>query len=82
MPQHESSIGEQSNLVETQDLLNRALSGVSPTERQLLWLAYAEEASHREIAGMLGYRENSVRPLLHKAKHRVLSVARKFLGGA
>lgn len=82
MPRTEPSIADQSKLVDTQDLLRRAFSRVSLADRKLLWLAYAEEISHREIAALMGYRENSVRPLLYKARRRALAVVRKLLGGA
>jgi RNA polymerase sigma-70 factor (ECF subfamily) len=81
MPETEPSIADKSNLVDTQDLLARAFSRVSPADRELLWLAYAEEISHREIAALTGYKENSVRPLLHRARHRALSIVHKLLGG-
>jgi RNA polymerase sigma-70 factor, ECF subfamily len=40
-------------------------------DRQLLWLAYVEGESHREIAATLGLRENSVRVLLARARQRL-----------
>ena len=81
MPDLEPSIADQSKLVHNQDLLRRALSRVRVADRELLWLAYAEEVSHRDIAEIMGYKEDSVRPLLHKAKYRALSIIRKLLGG-
>jgi RNA polymerase sigma-70 factor (ECF subfamily) len=46
-------------------------------DRQLMWLAYVEGASHREIAASLGLRENSVRVLLARARQKLV----KLLGG-
>jgi RNA polymerase sigma-70 factor (ECF subfamily) len=40
-------------------------------DRQLLWLAYVEGESHREIAITLGLSENSVRVLLARARERL-----------
>lgn len=46
-------------------------------ERQILWLAYAEEFTHEEIASIIGGRAASIRVLLSRARAR----ARKMLGG-
>lgn len=58
--------------------LGRALAKLKPRERQLLWLAYAEGASHREIAKASGMREASVRPLLFRARKKLMDL----IGGA
>lgn len=58
--------------------LGRALAKLKPRERQLLWLAYAEGASHREIAEASGMREASVRPLLFRARKKLMDL----IGGA
>ncbi len=58
--------------------LGRALAKLKPRERQLLWLAYAEGASHREIAKVSGMREASVRPLLFRARKKLMDL----IGGA
>lgn len=58
--------------------LGRALAKLKPRERQLLWLAYAEGASHREIAQASGMREASVRPLLFRARKKLMGL----IGGA
>ena len=54
--------------------LGRALAKLKPKERQLLWLAYAEGASHREIARTSGMKEASVRPLLFRARKKLLAL--------
>ncbi|HEV2246211.1 MAG TPA: RNA polymerase sigma factor [Terriglobia bacterium] len=54
--------------------LGRALAKLKPRERQLLWLAYAEGASHREIAKVSGMREASVRPLLFRARKKLMDL--------
>jgi RNA polymerase sigma-70 factor (ECF subfamily) len=58
--------------------LGQALAKLKPRERQLLWLAYAEGASHREIARTSGMKEASIRPLLFRARKKLLAL----LGGA
>jgi RNA polymerase sigma-70 factor (ECF subfamily) len=45
-----------------------------PMDRQLLWLAYVEGASHREMAATLGLREPSIRVLLSRARERLLAL--------
>lgn len=54
--------------------LGRALARMKPRERQLLWLAYAEGASHKEIAAASGMRAASVRPLLFRARKKLLAL--------
>jgi RNA polymerase sigma-70 factor, ECF subfamily len=51
--------------------VNRALARLKPRERAMLWLAYAEGASHTEIAGMLGLRPSSLKPLLFRARKKL-----------
>jgi RNA polymerase sigma-70 factor (ECF subfamily) len=51
--------------------LTRALSQLKPRERAMLWLAYAEGASHREIAQTLGLAPGSLKPLLFRARRKL-----------
>jgi RNA polymerase sigma-70 factor (ECF subfamily) len=48
-----------------------AWQALTPRERQLLWLAYAEEFSHEEIAAICGLATGSVKVLLHRARGRI-----------
>jgi len=50
--------------------LETVLHRLEPRERALLWLAYVEEYDHREIAGILGVKEASVRVLLFRARRK------------
>ncbi len=52
-------------------MLGPALKAMKPRERQLLWLAYAEGYSHREIAEITGLASASIRLLLFRARHKV-----------
>jgi RNA polymerase sigma-70 factor (ECF subfamily) len=47
---------------------------LKPRERELLWLAYAEGASHKEIADVMGLRASSVRLLLFRARQKALKL--------
>jgi RNA polymerase sigma-70 factor (ECF subfamily) len=54
--------------------LTRALDCLKPRERAMLWLAYAEGSSHREIADTLGVKTASVKLLLFRARRRLAGV--------
>ncbi|MBZ5583471.1 MAG: RNA polymerase sigma factor [Acidobacteriia bacterium] len=54
--------------------LTSAMSRLKPRERAMLWLAYAEGASHREIAEILGVRPASLKILLFRARHKLASL--------
>jgi RNA polymerase sigma-70 factor, ECF subfamily len=49
----------------------RAMSHLKPRERAMLWLAYAEGATHREIADVLGLRMTSLKPMLFRARRKL-----------
>jgi RNA polymerase sigma-70 factor, ECF subfamily len=51
--------------------LRRAMSHLKPRERALLWLAYAQGSSHKEIAQSMGLRTGSVKLLLFRARRRL-----------
>jgi RNA polymerase sigma-70 factor, ECF subfamily len=52
-------------------MLGPALKTMKPRERQLLWLAYAEGYSHREIAEITGLATASIKLLLFRARRKV-----------
>ena len=54
--------------------LSTALRELTPRERQLLWLAYVEGMSHNEIAAAVGLKSGSIRPLLFRARRRMVEV--------
>jgi RNA polymerase sigma-70 factor (ECF subfamily) len=60
--------------------LRRAMARLKPRERQLLWLAYAQGSSHREIAECLGLRAGSVKLLLFRARRRLAALLRGTRG--
>ena len=57
--------------------LRRAMALLKPRERALLWLAYAQGSSHREIAASLGLRTGSVKLLLFRARRRLANILRR-----
>ena len=62
---------------ETRTDLTRALQQLKPQQRELLWLAYAQGASHDEIADIVGVTRGSVKSLLFRARKKLASL----LGG-
>jgi RNA polymerase sigma-70 factor (ECF subfamily) len=51
--------------------MREALQQLKVRERQLLWLAYVEGASHKEIADSIGLKAATVRALLFRARHKL-----------
>lgn len=51
--------------------LTAAFAGLRARERALLWLAYAQGASHKEIAEVIGVGAGSVKALLFRARRRL-----------
>jgi RNA polymerase sigma-70 factor, ECF subfamily len=61
--------------------LGRALEQLRPREREILWLAYVEGSSHKEIAEVVGLRPASIRLLLFRARRKVAEIIRKSGSG-
>ena len=61
--------------------LGRAMRQLAPAQRSLLWLAYAQGASHEEIADVLGLRAVSVRTLLLRARRKLAALLTGDDGG-
>ena len=57
--------------------VQNALDAVSARDRQILWLAYVERFSHREIAELTGLKEQSMRPMLLRARGRLAQELRE-----
>jgi RNA polymerase sigma-70 factor, ECF subfamily len=53
--------------------VTRAMAQLKPRERSLLWLAYAQGASHEEIAATLGLKRASMKALLFRARRRLMT---------
>jgi RNA polymerase sigma-70 factor, ECF subfamily len=54
--------------------VRRAMARLTLRERSLLWLAYANGASHQEIARSLGLKTSSIKMLLHRARRRLAAL--------
>jgi RNA polymerase sigma-70 factor (ECF subfamily) len=65
---------EQAGTSEQTADFTRAMSHLKPRDRAMLWLAYAEGASHREIADVLGLRPASLKPMLFRARRRLAAL--------
>jgi RNA polymerase sigma-70 factor, ECF subfamily len=63
--------------VESQAILGPALARLKPRERQLLWLAYAEGCTHREIAKITGLAAPGIRLLLFRARRKLAGLLRR-----
>src|SRR5262245_26436042 len=50
---------------------------LSAQERAILWLAHVEEMSHREIGGILGVKEKSVRVMVFRAREKAKDLLQK-----
>ena len=54
-----------------QAAMRQAFERLKLRERELLWLAYVEGASHKEIADSTGLKPGSIRLLLYRARRRL-----------
>jgi len=54
----------------------RVMEKMKPHERELLWLAYVEGSSHREIARIVGMKEQSIRTMLFRARQKLAGLLR------
>jgi RNA polymerase sigma-70 factor (ECF subfamily) len=69
-----ASSGGQSGATERSADFSRAMQNLQPRERAMLWLAYAEGASHREIASVLGLSPGSLKTMLFRARHKLAAL--------
>jgi len=54
--------------------LARAMARLSQRERELMWLAYGQGSTHQEIAGTLGLKAGSIKPLLFRARRKLARI--------
>jgi len=60
--------------LDNQTVIRRAMARLKRRDRALLWLAYAQGASHDEIGASLGLKSASVRSMLFRARRRLAGV--------
>jgi RNA polymerase sigma-70 factor (ECF subfamily) len=70
VPERDESPGHD-EAVHMRSDVGSAMVELSPRDRQMLWLAYVEGASHEEIAKALGLRTASIRSMLFRARQRL-----------
>ena len=56
--------------------LQRAMTVLTPREREMVWLAYGQGSTHQEIAGALGLKTGSIKPLLFRARRKLARILR------
>jgi RNA polymerase sigma-70 factor (ECF subfamily) len=80
LPEHgESDIRAEGDLaVQTQQRadLQRAMATLSQRERDMVWLAYGQGSTHEEIAGVLGVKTGSIKPMLFRARRKLARLLR------
>ncbi len=65
------ALGDAVKSAEQRTDLHRAMARLKPRERELLWLAYVQGSSHREIGDALGLKAGSIKLLLFRARRRL-----------
>ncbi|MBV9761036.1 MAG: RNA polymerase sigma factor [Acidobacteriaceae bacterium] len=78
-PKIESGRAWHDDVVQKEDM-RRIMEELNPKQRELLWLAYVERFSHGEIAGMVGAKTESIRPMLARARQSLVQLLRKRVG--
>ena len=79
-PPSAASIGSQREALPGEGLtmdLARHLGRLAPRQREALWLAYVEGASHDEIAQAIGMKSQSIRPMLFRARAKLAGMLRR-----
>jgi RNA polymerase sigma-70 factor (ECF subfamily) len=74
LPENLFASTESSQQMDSWALLEPAMARMRPRERQLLWLAHAENYSHREIAEITGLATPSIRLLLFRARRKIARI--------
>lgn len=65
---------DSSGQVDSWAQLKPAMARMRPRDRQLLWLAHAENYTHREIAQITGLGVPSIRLLLFRARRKIAKI--------
>jgi RNA polymerase sigma-70 factor (ECF subfamily) len=57
--------------------VKRAFGRLKPKERELLWMAYVERFSHKEIAAVFHGKAASIRPMLARARGKFADLLKR-----
>jgi RNA polymerase sigma-70 factor (ECF subfamily) len=68
--------GDHAQRTERRTDLERAMAHLKPRERMLLWLAYAQGESHKDIATTMGLQTGSIKLLLFRARRKLADLLR------
>ena len=68
--------GDLAQRTERRTDLERAMAHLKPRERMLLWLAYGQGESHKDIASTLGLETASIKLLLFRARRKLAALLR------
>jgi RNA polymerase sigma-70 factor (ECF subfamily) len=77
LPPAQSAARDTSAQTDLRLTLSPALAQLRPRDRQLLWLAHAENYTHREIAQITGLAAPSIRLLLFRARRQMAHLLQK-----
>lgn len=67
---------------EQREDLRRAMADLRPRDRAMLWLAYAQGASHHDIAQALGLQASSIKQMLSRARRRLIERLSGYRAGS
>ena len=70
-PGEPAAAGDLAQQTQQRTDLQRAMAKLTERERDLVWLAYGQGSSHEEIAGALGLKIGSIKPLLFRARRKL-----------
>jgi RNA polymerase sigma-70 factor (ECF subfamily) len=77
LPEHCAAARDTARQSDSRLTLDPALAKLRPRDRQLLWLAHAENYSHREIAEITGLAVTSIKLLLFRARREMAHLLQK-----
>jgi RNA polymerase sigma-70 factor, ECF subfamily len=77
LPENLFVAADTSGQMDSWALLAPAMARMRPRERQLLWLAHAENYSHSEIAQITGLATPSIRLLLFRARRKIARILQR-----
>ncbi len=77
LPENLFVAADASSQIDSWALLEPAMARMRPRDRQLLWLAHAENYSHSEIGQIPGLATPSIRLLLFRARRKIARILKQ-----